>query len=81
MVERTKKKTNHQRKHPTPKEIRQAAAQKRKEEREKRTPAQQLVRLDAAFGVGVGANKERARLSKPVEKKEEIQTKQQVERK
>ncbi len=76
MVERTKKKTNHPRKHPTPKEVRQAAAQKRKEEREKRTAAQQLARLDSAFGVGLGAAKERAKLSKPVEKKEEIQTKQ-----
>jgi hypothetical protein len=35
----------------------------RKAERAKRSPAEQLAKLDAAFGVGQGAKKERARLA------------------
>ena len=46
-------------------------AQKREEanarnfERSNRTPQQQLAKLDAQNGVGVGAKKERAKLAKP----------------
>lgn len=64
-MERNKKKTNHPRKHPTPKEIRQKSAEARQLERVGRTNQQQLARLDQAFGVGLGAVKERARLNNP----------------
>lgn len=37
-------------------------AKKRQEERDKRTPEQQLAQLDALLGVGIGARKERAKL-------------------
>jgi hypothetical protein len=46
------------------KEIRQAEAEVRQEERAKRTNAQQIAKLDAKFGKGNGAKKERKRLSK-----------------
>ncbi len=42
---------------------RQTGAEVRQEERERRSPAQQLAELDARLGVGVGARKERARLT------------------
>ena len=37
-------------------------AEKRQQEREKLTPAQQLLRLDALLGENIGAARERARL-------------------
>ena len=61
---RTQKKTNHSRKHPTATEIRQASAEIRKAQRALRTNAQQIERLNQAFGVNQGAAKERARLVK-----------------
>ena len=48
------------------KETRQKAAVLRQEERAKRTPQQQLAQLDATFGAGQGATKERARLNKQI---------------
>jgi len=59
-----KHKTNHARKHPTPLETRQAAALDRKTARALRTDVQQIARLDQAFGVGMGAKRERERLIK-----------------
>ena len=47
-------------------ELREEAEQ-RAAEREARTPQQQLQRLDKLLGEGVGAAKERARLSKLIE--------------
>ncbi len=49
---------------PDRKEIRQKEAIARQEARNKRTNIQQLERLDRAFGVGMGATKERAKLLK-----------------
>lgn len=46
------------------KNIRREAAQKRIEERNSRSAQQQLKRLDDLFGVGLGAKRERERLSK-----------------
>jgi len=48
------------------KENRQKNALAQKEERDKRTPQQQLEHLDTMFGVGQGATKERARLNKQI---------------
>ena len=47
--------------------LRRAKAEERDAERSKRTPRQQLQRLDEMFGVGRGAKKERARLKKKIE--------------
>jgi hypothetical protein len=44
------------------------AASVRAEERASRTPKQQLALLDKRLGKGKGAQKERARLSKEIEK-------------
>ena len=43
---------------------RQESAQERQDERDSRTAAQQLARLDQLLGKGVGAVKERARLQR-----------------
>ena len=51
---------------PARKKRRQVAAAQRQDEARKRTPAQQLSRLDELFGPGLGATKERARLEKVV---------------
>lgn len=48
-------------------EMRNKAAQERQAERNKRTPKQQLARLDEINGPGLGAVKERARLHKQIE--------------
>jgi hypothetical protein len=61
-----KHKTNHARKHPTPEEKRQESALARKLARSLRGDKEQIARLDAAFGVGMGAKRERERLSKSV---------------
>jgi hypothetical protein len=53
------------------KEIRQDEAKERQALRDKRTPQDQIAVLDAKLGVGVGAVKERARLQKEIDKKEE----------
>ena len=45
---------------------RRARAEELAEERAKRTPQQQLTRLDEMFGKGKGAQKERARLAKVI---------------
>lgn len=45
-------------------EKRAKSAQQRQAEAEKRTPAEQIARLDKMFGVGQGAKKERAKLAK-----------------
>lgn len=47
---------------------RQEAAAARKAVSDARPPQEQLQRLDQAFGVGVGAKKERAKLAKRIEK-------------
>ena len=47
--------------------LRRAKAEERDAERIKRTPRQQLQRLDEMFGVDQGATKERARLKKKIE--------------
>ncbi len=46
------------------KETRQAEAEVRQEERNKRTVTQQIAKLDKLLGNGVGAKKERKRLEK-----------------
>lgn len=46
------------------KEVRQAEAEVRQEERAKRTVTQQIAKLDALLGKGKGATKERKRLAK-----------------
>lgn len=43
-------------------ELRKQSAANRQAERNLRTPAQQIERLDQMFGAGVGAKKERVRL-------------------
>ena len=45
---------------------RRAKAEELVENRAKRTPQQQLTRLDEMFGKGNGARKERARLAKAI---------------
>jgi len=52
------------RKGPADRERRTLAAEDRAEQRENRTAQQQLDKLDALLGEGVGAVKERARLEK-----------------
>lgn len=47
----------------TRKEQRRADAQERQAEAAKRTPEEQLARLDLKFGPGLGAKKERAKLA------------------
>jgi hypothetical protein len=49
---------------PSRREIRRGHARARQETRAKRTPQEQLAILDARFGKGGGAAKERARLAK-----------------
>ncbi len=44
------------------KETRQAEAEVRQEDRDKRTPAEQIAKLDKKLGKGKGAKKERKRL-------------------
>ena len=57
------------------KEARAAMVRKLAEERSKRTPKQQIAKLDALLGVGVGAVKERARLATQIAKgQEKVQT-------
>lgn len=51
---------------PRRKEAKRASAAARAEAYAKLTPQQKLARLDAAFGVGLGAKRERARLAKPI---------------
>ena len=46
------------------KETRQAEAEVRQEERDKRSPAEQITKLDKKLGEGKGAKKERKRLEK-----------------
>ena len=46
------------------KEVRQAEAEVRQEERAKRSNAEQIAKLDAKLGKGKGAKKERKRLAK-----------------
>jgi len=41
-----------------------------KEEREKRSPQEQLLLLDEKLGVGIGAKKERAKLKALIEKED-----------
>jgi hypothetical protein len=48
---------------------RRQSAQQRAEEAKGRTPEQQIARLDALFGVGLGATKERAKLAKKIASK------------
>ena len=43
------------------KETRQAEAEVRQEDRDKRTPAEQIAKLDKKLGEGKGAKKERKR--------------------
>jgi len=45
-------------------ELRRKDAIERQEERNKRSPLEQLKELDARLGIGVGAKRERARLEK-----------------
>lgn len=56
---------------------RQEAAAARKAVSDARPPQEQLVRLDQAFGVGVGAKKERAKLAARMAKKDTSATKEQ----
>lgn len=51
-------------KRPEKKKLLREQAKARQEEREKRTPEMQIARLDAMFGPGKGAKKERAKLEK-----------------
>ena len=44
-------------------EVRRLSAQQRTEVAKTRTPEEQLARLDAAFGVSLGAKKERLKLA------------------
>lgn len=53
------------------KQIRQDEAKERQELRDKRRPEDQIRVLDAKLGEGVGAVKERARLQKQIEQKED----------
>ena len=49
-----------------------AQAEERKAARDRKTTAQQIAELDMLFGVNQGAVKERARLSKAVDKAVEV---------
>jgi len=48
-------------------DVKRAEAKERTEARSKRTPQQQLDLLDQRLGKGVGAQKERAKLTKLIE--------------
>ena len=67
------------------KEARKGRAEEQAVERAKRTPQQQLERLDQMFGEGKGATKERARLAKqlaaakPKEKPKEKKEKKAIQ--
>jgi len=50
---------------------RQEAAKLRQEATSKLTPQERLARLDAAFGPGQGAQKERAKLAKLIQAQQE----------
>jgi hypothetical protein len=50
-------------------EERRLSAQQRVAEAAKRTPEEQIARLDTMFGVGLGAQKERAKLAKRIANK------------
>jgi hypothetical protein len=64
-ITKNKKKTNHAKGIERAKlQIRKEQALARKEEYDKLTKQQKIDALDAAFGVGLGATKERARLNK-----------------
>ena len=52
-------------------EAKRMKAEVRAEERALRSPEEQIARLDRAFGVGVGATRERARLAREIEKRGE----------
>ena len=67
MAETKQKKVNH--KHgiaQSKKAERRAQAEARKAEHDKLTVAQKIAKLDALFGVGVGATKERAKLQSKI---------------
>jgi len=53
----------------TVREERRKEAEARQAERDQLTPEKQLARLDERLGVGVGAAKERARLQKLIDEK------------
>lgn len=55
-------------------EVRRKAAEARQAERDKRSPEEQLARLDAMHGEGKGATKERLRLHEQI-KREKIEAK------
>ena len=57
-----------QRTNPARREKRQVEAAARQAERDTETPQQQLAALDARFGEGQGATRERARLEKQIAK-------------
>ena len=55
-----------------------ASAKIRQEERDKLTPAQQLKVLNERLGKGLGAEKERARLQKAIEKAKAVEVEAKV---
>ena len=55
---------------PRRKESKRAVALANQEARAKETPAELLAKLDRAFGIGLGAKKERAKLAKAAAKQE-----------
>lgn len=63
------------------KSMRQESAEKRQEERAKRSPKEQLVRLDNMFGKGEGAQKERKRLQEMIDKEKQSGKKKKKENK
>ena len=60
-------------------EVRRKGALERQAERAARTPQQQLAKLDAMFGSGLGATKERAKLAKLIEGKKEVEAEKKAE--
>lgn len=66
---------------PKNKELKKQEAEKRQQNRDKRSPQDQVAVLDSKFGKDLGAKKERAKLISLLNKKEEKQQEKKEKKK